>query len=122
MIGDIINQPADGIGTMQAQRRVERVRHELRWREVQIARVEPLGAEFVRVVFEGATLEGFVSLGFDDHVKFIFDDRTGGEPIRRDYTPRSFDAVRRELTIDFALHGDDEACAWAQRAAVSDVP
>lgn len=103
--------------TVQVRRRVERVRHELRRREVQVARVESLGAEFIRVVFEGEALNGFVSLGFDDHVKFMFDAATGGEPVRRDYTPRRFDATRRELTIDFALHGDGQACAWAKQTA-----
>lgn len=97
--------------------RVERVRHEPRRRQVNVARVLPLGAGFVRVVFEGESLEGFTSLGFDDHVKFIFDDSAGGEPIRRDYTPRRFDAARRELTIDFAVHGGGRASDWARQAA-----
>ena len=101
---------------MQTSRRVERLRHELRRREVQVARVEPLGSGFVRVVFEGSSLEGFTSPGFDDHVKFVFDDVGSAEPIRRDYTPRRFDAARRELTIDFAVHGGGLACAWARNA------
>lgn len=98
-------------------RRVERVRHELRRREVVVARVEPLGAEFVRIVFAGPDLEGFVSLGFDDHVKFIFGAGPDGEPHRRDYTPRRHDAARGELTIDFALHGHGAAADWARQAA-----
>lgn len=102
---------------LKAGRRVQRVRHELRRRDVSVARVEPLGTEFVRVVFSGDALEGFVSLGFDDHVKFMFGDAGGGEPVRRDYTPRRFDAERRELAIDFALHGDGAASDWARRAA-----
>lgn len=97
-------------------RRVERVRHELRFRDVAVARVEPLGAEFVRVVFSGEQLDGFTSLGFDDHVKFMLDGAEGEEPVRRDYTPRHYDAARRELTVDFALHGHGAASEWARTA------
>ncbi len=74
--------------TIHTERVVQRVRHELRRREVEVTRVQPLGTEFIRVVFAGDSLEGFVSLGYDDHIKFIFPDADGGEPIRRDYTPR----------------------------------
>lgn len=104
--------------TPQRLRRVQRVRHELRMRELQVRRVEPLGEAFVRVVFGGDALEGFVSLGFDDHVKLILDGAPGGEPARRDYTPRHHDARRQELTLDFALHGEGAASDWARQAAV----
>ncbi len=87
-------------------RRVERVRHELHFRDVQVARVEPFGAEFVRVVFAGESLGNFVSLGFDDHLKFICPDPAAAPdapPARRDYTPRAWNTERRELTVDFGL-------------------
>lgn len=100
-------------------RRVQRIRHELRRRDVQVLRTEPLGPGFVAVTFGGESLEGFVSAGFDDHVKFILDGE-GGEPVRRDYTPRRFDAQRRELTIEFALHGHGAASDWARRARPGD--
>jgi NADPH-dependent ferric siderophore reductase len=102
-------------------RRVQRVRHELRRREVQVLRVEALGPDFVRVVFGGDALEGFTSLGFDDHLKFMFADPAappGAEPVRRDYTPRRWDAARCELSIDFALHGHGHASEWARHAQV----
>lgn len=102
-------------------RRVQRVRHELRRREVHVTRIEPLGTDFVRVVFGGETLEGFISLGFDDHLKFMFTDPAvpaDAEPVRRDYTPRHWDAARRELSIDFALHGHGQASEWARHARV----
>jgi len=102
--------------TLQPVRRVQRVRHELKRRDVEVVRVEPLGTELVRVVFRGEDLVDFVSLGFDDHVKFIFGRGDDGEPVRRDYTPRAFDRIRRELTIDFALHGDGHASEWARNA------
>jgi NADPH-dependent ferric siderophore reductase len=97
------------------ERRVRRVRHEPRRRELEVARVEPLGPGFVAVTFSGESLADFVSESFDDHVKFMLED-TGGEPVRRDYTPRRFDRGRRELTIEFALHGHGAASEWARRA------
>lgn len=94
--------------------RVRRVRHELRRRELEVARARPLGPGFVAVTFAGEALADFVSDSFDDHVKFIPD--AAGE-VRRDYTPRAFDRERRELTIEFALHGHGAASEWARAAA-----
>jgi NADPH-dependent ferric siderophore reductase len=37
-------------------------------------------------------------------------------PVMRDYTPRRFDAQRREITIEFALHGDGPVAQWAAQA------
>ena len=100
-----------------SNRQVQRVRHEVRMRQVSVASVEQLGPEFVRIVFSGESLSDFVSLGFDDHVKFMFDD-PNGTTVRRDYTPRRFDPVRDLLTIDYAIHGEGKASAWARQAAV----
>lgn len=96
-------------------RRVERVRYELRRREVEVARVETIGDSFARIVFCGEDLADFQSAGFDDHIKFIFED-DNGELVRRDYTPRAFDRDKRELTLEFALHGEGQAGAWARTA------
>jgi NADPH-dependent ferric siderophore reductase len=97
-------------------RRVQRVRHELKRRELQVLRVDAVSPGFKRVVFGGESLADFVSASFDDHVKLMLD--TGGaEPVRRDYTPRAFDTAARELTIEFALHGDGPAARWAAQAA-----
>ncbi|MDC3958987.1 siderophore-interacting protein [Polyangium jinanense] len=97
-------------------RRVQRVRHELRRRDVEVARVERLGPSFVAVTFSGDALADFVSLSFDDHVKFMFPG-ADGELIRRDYTPRRFDPEKRELTLEFALHDEGPASDWARKAA-----
>lgn len=104
--------------TTHAVRRVERVRHEIHRRELRVARVESPCADFVRIVFTGDTLDTFTSLGFDDHVKIFFPNPAdpAGEPVARDYTPRHCNAAQRELTIDFALHGDGAAAMWAQDA------
>jgi NADPH-dependent ferric siderophore reductase len=96
---------------------VRPVRHELKLRDVTVARIEPLGAGFVAVTFAGAALADFTSLSFDDHVKFMFPDEAG-EQVRRDYTPRRLNREARELVIEFALHGDGKASNWARRAAL----
>jgi len=97
--------------------RVQRVRHEIKRRDVEVVRIEDLSPHFRSVTFGGASLEGFTSLSFDDHVKFVL---AGGsaDPVMRDYTPRRFDAGKGELTIEFALHGDGPAADWASSAAV----
>jgi NADPH-dependent ferric siderophore reductase len=100
-------------------RRVERVRHELKRRDLTVSRVEQLTPHFRRITFTDESLGDFVSASFDDHVK-VFVDAGNGEPARRDYTPRSFDNAARELVIEFALHGDGPAAEWAARAAPGD--
>jgi NADPH-dependent ferric siderophore reductase len=100
-------------------RRVERVRHEIKRREVEVARVVPVGSNFVSVTFAGDALADFVSMSFDDHVKFMFAD-AAGEPVSRDYTPRHFNNEAGELTIEFAMHGEGKASDWAREAAVGD--
>jgi NADPH-dependent ferric siderophore reductase len=103
--------------TLPAVRRVERVRHELRRRDLEVVDVHDLSPGFVAVTFGGEALADFVSLSFDDHVKLIL-DAGAGEPVRRDYTPRRFSASERRLTIEFALHGDGHASTWARGARV----
>jgi NADPH-dependent ferric siderophore reductase len=98
-----------------SQRRVTRVRHELRVRQLTVARVAALGASMVAITFTGDELAGFTSLSFDDHVKLMLPS-PDGEPARRDYTPRHFDAERSELTIEFVLHGHGAASDWARQA------
>jgi len=100
----------------QHQRKVvQRVRHELVRRELTVDSVTPLGEHFVSITFTGDALANFVSLGFDDHVKFML-EAGAGEPVRRDYTPRHYDAQSRRLTIEFALHGHGAASDWARQA------
>jgi len=91
-------------------RRVERVRHELKRRQLTVTRIEELTPHFRRITFSDESLSDFVSASFDDHIKVFVDDA------RRDYTPRSFDNAARELVIEFALHGDGPVAEWAGRA------
>ena len=99
------------------QRRIQRVRHELRIRDVQVSQVERLGPNFLRITFSGPALADFRSDSFDDHVKFIIPG-PGDEPVRRDYTPCRYDAQQQTLSLEFALHGQGAVSDWARQAQV----
>lgn len=129
-MGDIINhqdmivmnmqtgpdQIAEKAAEQPAPRQVQRVRHELKRRDVQVLRVANVSPHFKRVTFGGEAVSDFVSASFDDHVKAFFP--AGADTVvGRDYTPRRFDNATRELDIEFALHGDGPAANWAQQAA-----
>ena len=126
-------QDADALAHLTPQR----VRHPLRLRVLTVAAVQTLSPHMVRVTLSGSDLDGFVSAGFDDHVKLFFPDpQTGAlitptlgaegpewpdgvRPVMRDYTPRAFDAATQTLTIDFALHTPaGPATEWALQARV----
>jgi ferric-chelate reductase (NADPH) len=47
--------------TIKQQRYPQRVRNELRFRELTVLRVERVGAGFQRIVLGGEALEGFTS-------------------------------------------------------------
>ncbi len=99
-----------------------RVRHEgARRRELKVARVDRIAAHMIRVTF-GGDMEGFLSLGFDDHLKLFFPDGSldaEGQPqlVGRDYTPRRHDAATGTLEVDFAIHDAGPATRWAEQAA-----
>ncbi|WP_395703170.1 siderophore-interacting protein [Aquabacterium sp.] len=101
-------------------RRVQRVRHETRRRQLQVQRVEAVSPGVRRITLAGPELAGFLSASFDDHVK-VFIDVPGAEAAARDYTPRRHDAAAGELDLEFALHGDGPAAAWAARAQPGDL-
>ncbi|KQV82896.1 siderophore-interacting protein [Rhizobium sp. Root1220] len=127
-----------GLNTPDKPHLIERVRHELRRRILTVSRVEKLTPQMLRVTLTGADLEGFVSLGHDDHVKVLI-PRPGEDPAfpemgpdgkllidpanrpwLRDYTPRRYDAATGELDLDFALHEAGPATEWAVSARPGD--
>lgn len=114
---------------------VERVRHPLQARHLQVVRRTAVSPGFVRLTLAGPELAGFVSAGFDDHLKLIL-PQPGQErptlpslqdgrpvfpdprPVLRDYTPARYDAATGELDIEVALHDAGPATDWAASAAV----
>jgi NADPH-dependent ferric siderophore reductase len=105
-------------------RRVQRVRHELKRRELDVVRVETISPHFRSITLGGAALAGFISASFDDHLKLML-HTDGPSPVMRDYTPRHYNAAANELTLEIAQHGDGPAATWAaqvqpgQRATIA---
>lgn len=119
----------------------EIVRHELKRRELVVARVQDLSPHLRRITFTGSDLDSLQDPGPADHLKLFFPDPatgeltlpqvgpdglrqpTSGTVIARDYTPRLVrrSAADSELDIDFVLHGDSgPASFWAARAQEGD--
>ena len=98
--------------------RIQRVRHELMRRELTVSRIETPSPGFRTITLTGDSLDSFVSLSFDDHVKFFIGD--GPAAYRRDFTPRHFNHEQRTLTLEFALHPHGPASDWARNAQVGD--
>jgi NADPH-dependent ferric siderophore reductase len=115
---------------------VRRVRHETRRRRLTVREVQHLTPKMIRVTVAGDELSGFVSMGFDDHVKLFFPPPGTGElvmptlgpdgpvypegaprPALRDYTPRRYDAAAGVLHLDFVLHEAGPATTWAAQVA-----
>ena len=107
----------------------QRVRNDLRFRELTVLRAERISAGFQRIVLGGEALDGFTSRGFDDHSKLFFPQSDahfvpptvteegivwpeGPRPPSRDYTPL-YDELRHELAIDFFIHDGGVASGWA---------
>lgn len=105
--------PAPVAGTAS---RVQRVRHELKRRTLTVLRNIAVSPHVRSVTFSGDELSDFVSLSFDDHVKLFLPSDEGAAPLMRDYTPRHFNVAARELSIEFALHGEGPAARWAEQA------
>ena len=121
---------------MKEKKYPQRVRNELRFRELTVLRIERVGEAFQRIVLGGEALEGFSSRGFDDHTKLFFpqagttltpptvsDDgivwAEGVRPQARDYTPL-YNAERHELAYDFFIHDGGIASLWAMETKVGD--
>ncbi|MFC0247891.1 siderophore-interacting protein [Citricoccus parietis] len=126
----------------------EFVSHPLTVRRVQVLRTTEVTPRMRRVTLTGDQLgafavggldrPGFASPTFDDHVKLIFasdGDIASALPEQvpggiewgpsstrqgRDYTPRRVDPVRREVDLDFVLHGHGPAASWARDAQPGD--
>ncbi|MDM0011885.1 siderophore-interacting protein [Variovorax sp. J22P168] len=131
--------PSPDTHTSAPDRLPQRVRHELRFRQLQVRSTERITPHLIRITLEGEQLAGFHSPGFDDHAKLFFPDAETGElrvptagpdglvwppgpkPAMRDYTPRRHDAAAGTLEIDFALHDAGPATKWAETARPGDL-
>lgn len=121
------------------QRTPSRKRHDLRLRSLEVIQTAHLSPSMIRLTLGGAEMEGFVTQGFDDHVKLLvpdpLEDRPRlpvigpngismpdgmARPIARDYTIRRHDAASGRLDIDFVLHEHGPAAAWAAKARPGD--
>lgn len=117
---------------MTSQPSIHRVMHEIKRRRLEVLRVTSVTPLMRRITLHGPELEGFISLGTDDHVKLFFastleeqqaldnwvpmSESDGPRPAMRDYTPRRYDPQTGELDIDFVLHGEGPAATWAAQA------
>lgn len=117
------------------ERTVELVRFPLRLRLLTVRRAERITPRMVRVTLGGGDPAGFETRDPDDHVKVFFPvpgvetpavptygqngptiPADGRKLIMRDYTPRRYDPAAGELDLDFVIHGDGPASAWAAAA------
>jgi NADPH-dependent ferric siderophore reductase len=120
---------------MTEKHAIGRVRHTLRRRLLTVTATERLTPNMLRITLGGEDLAGFVSAGYDDHVKLCFPKPGEDTPVwpavgpdavplaegvvaspMRDFTPRRFDAAKGELLIDFAVHEAGPASDWATQA------
>ncbi|WP_353471738.1 siderophore-interacting protein [Salipiger sp. H15] len=99
---------------------ITRHRHELKRRTLTVQATERLTPHMIRVTLGGEELEGFTSLGADDHIKLFFPGAEADKPEMRDYTPRRHDAKAGTLVLDFATHDAGPATAWAEAAVPGD--
>ncbi|GGX88669.1 siderophore-interacting protein [Streptomyces hiroshimensis] len=113
--------------------RMRIVRHPLKYRLLEVRKVDRLTPSTVRVTFGGPALEGFCQQAPTDHVKLCFAESGAElpvepvirddtwmdapvEPITRDYTVRYYRPEAQELDVDMVLHGDGVGSAWAAQA------
>ncbi|XBV09568.1 siderophore-interacting protein [Chromobacterium phragmitis] len=128
------------IDLMHSELEIQRLRHPLRFRKLQVSRIARLSPTMLRITLAGDELDGFVSASFDDHMKLFFPasgktlpalptavsdsgiqfPADQPRPAMRDYTPRRYDADAGELDIDFVVHDGGVAADWARGAAPGD--
>lgn len=85
-----------------------------------VQRTERLTPHLVRVHLGGSGFDDFVPGGHtDSYVKLLFGSDTS--PVLRTYTVRRVDHEKRELAIDFVVHGDEGVAGrWAANARAGD--
>ena len=101
-------------------------------RRVEVSRVQILSPAMRRITLRGAELEGFEVMAPASYMKLIFPEPGQTEPTRplpdgpratsmRTYTPLAVRPEVHEVDVDFVLHGEGPAAAWAAQAQVGQV-
>jgi len=118
---------------------LQRVRREPpRFRRVRVRSKHLLSERMLRIVLGGDELDGFAIESPASSVRLLlppsgtnalemptwtgnqFELATGERAPIRTFTPRAFDAERRELALDVVLHEHGAATDWARRAETGD--
>lgn len=107
------------------------------FRPVEVVDVRQLTPRLLNVTFTGPVLDGFEIAAPTQHVKLLFpapgrdapplpesgpdglrfpDDQP--RPVMRTFTPRRFDRQTDRLEVEFVLHDDGPATAWARQATL----
>ena len=97
-------------------------------RPAVVGSIERVTPGVIRVAFTGDDLASFAQTKPAGHMKLFFapPDRPldlspdAPRPPSRTFTPRRYDAARRRLEVEFALHGEGLASNWAMAARVGD--
>jgi NADPH-dependent ferric siderophore reductase len=108
-------------------------------RIAEVVRVNQLTPHMIRVTFGGENMTGFFSKGPAEHVRIYLPNEDTGvltlpvpgpdglefpedaeRPKSRAYTPRHWDPDTNELDVDFVIHGEGPASAWAAAAKAGD--
>lgn len=91
---------------------IQKLRLDTVRRKLTVAEKMYVSPNMIRLTLSGDELEGFWSPGFDDNIKVFVPDQNGAT-VMRSYTPRHYDAVSKELVVDFAVHEAGPATRWA---------
>ncbi len=87
-----------------------------RFRTVEVRGVQRVTPKTVRITLGGDALGGFGTPLLGGHMKVML---PGTNEVRA-YTPKRFDAERREIEIEVILHGDSPGSRWASAAKPGD--
>jgi NADPH-dependent ferric siderophore reductase len=105
-------------------------------RLAEVVSVSKIAPRLVSVLVTGDDLDGFAGAAPTSHLKVFLPAEgqdapglpeftpdgadPGPPPTVRTYTPRGYDPAAKTLEIQFLLHGEGPASAWAQRAKPGD--
>ena len=97
-------------------------------RKLRVINSQELGKSMRRITLQGEDLANFPENQESGYVKIRFPKNLDHEPSNakkdydlRSYTIRSFNLEKRELVLDFLLHGDSgPASKWASSAQIGD--